>query len=51
MTAPTLRWQCICVDAADASRIATFWQEALGCHRTHDDGDEGVLCVLRPLLS
>jgi hypothetical protein len=43
VTAPTLRWQCICIDAADPSRIATFWEQALGCRRTEDDGDEVVL--------
>jgi catechol 2,3-dioxygenase-like lactoylglutathione lyase family enzyme len=43
MTSPTLRWQCVCVDAADPRRIATFWQEALGWRRTHDTDDEVVL--------
>jgi hypothetical protein len=43
MTSPTLRWQCLCVDAADPRRIATFWQEALGWRRTHDTDDEVVL--------
>jgi hypothetical protein len=43
MTEPTLRWQCICVDAADPGTIASFWEQALGWRRTHDDGDEVVL--------
>ena len=43
MTAPTLRWQCVCIDSVDPRRIATFWQEALGWRRTHDTDDEVVL--------
>ena len=43
MTSPTLRWQCVCFDAADPRRIATFWQGALGWRRTHDTDDEVVL--------
>ena len=43
MTAPTLRWQCVCVDSADPRRTATFWQQALGWRRTYDTDDEVVL--------
>lgn len=39
----TIRWQCICVDSTDPSRVASFWQEALGWRRTHDSPDEVVL--------
>ena len=38
-----LRWQCVCIDAADPDRLASFWQEALGWRRTHDGPDEVVL--------
>ena len=30
----TLRWQCICVDSTDPSRVAHFWEAALGWRRT-----------------
>jgi len=39
----TLLWQCICVDSTDPSRVAGFWQEALGWRRTYDTPDEIVL--------
>jgi catechol 2,3-dioxygenase-like lactoylglutathione lyase family enzyme len=38
-----LRWQCICVDSQDPRTAATFWEQALGWRRTHDDDDEVVL--------
>lgn len=38
-----LRWQCICVDSHDPSRIATFWEAALGWRRTFEAPDEVVL--------
>lgn len=38
-----LRWQCICVDAYDPDRLATFWAAALGWRRTYDAPDEVVL--------
>ena len=41
--AMSLRIQCICVDTCDPARLATFWQEALGWRRTHEDADEVVL--------
>ncbi|MEO5710603.1 MAG: VOC family protein [Nocardioidaceae bacterium] len=43
MSTPSLRWQCVCVDATDPRAIATFWQEALGWRRTHDTDEEVVL--------
>ena len=36
----TIRWQCICVDAADPQAIAPFWAEVLGWRVTHDTSDE-----------
>src|SRR3990170_825312 len=39
----SLRWQCICIDSSDPSRVATFWQEALGWRRTYDSPDEIAL--------
>jgi predicted enzyme related to lactoylglutathione lyase len=39
----SIRWQCVCVDASDPAALATFWQEALGWRRTHEDPDEVVL--------
>jgi len=43
MSSPTLRWQCVCFDAADPRAVATFWREALGWRRTYDSDDEVVL--------
>ena len=43
MSTPTLRWQCVCVDASDPRAIAAFWQEALGWRRTLDTATEVVL--------
>ncbi|WP_166354737.1 VOC family protein [Phytoactinopolyspora limicola] len=40
---PALRIQCLCVDTRDPSRIADFWQAALGWRRTYDEPDEVVL--------
>ena len=39
----TIRWQCVCVDANDPDRLASFWAEALGWRRTHEEPDEVVL--------
>ena len=39
----SLRWQCICIDSTDPSRVATFWQEALGWRRTYDSPAEIAL--------
>ena len=39
----TLRWQCVCVDATDPSKLADFWQQALGWRRTYEEPDEVVL--------
>ncbi len=38
-----LRVQCLCIDAADPSYLASFWQEALGWRRTHEEPHEVVL--------
>ncbi len=43
MSTPSLRWQCVCVDASDPRAIASFWQEALGWRRTLDTDTEVVL--------
>jgi hypothetical protein len=40
---PRLRWQCVCVDAADPRAVASFWEEALGWRRTFDTEGEVVL--------
>ena len=39
----TLRWQALCIDVADPSAAADFWQAALGWRRTYDEPDEVVL--------
>ena len=39
----SIRWQCICVDSTDPTRIASFWEQALGWRRTYDSADEVVL--------
>lgn len=39
----TLGIQCMCIDTTDPSRLATFWQAALGWRRTHEEHDEVVL--------
>lgn len=39
----TLRWQNISVDSTDPVRAATFWEQALGWRRTHEEDDEVVL--------
>jgi hypothetical protein len=38
-----IRIQCLCIDSMDPSRIATFWQSALGWRRTFEKEDEIVL--------
>lgn len=35
--------QCLCIDTADPSRLASFWQSALGWRRTHERDGEVVL--------
>jgi catechol 2,3-dioxygenase-like lactoylglutathione lyase family enzyme len=37
------RIQCVCIDAHDPSKIAAFWEAALGWRRTHDEPDEVAL--------
>jgi predicted enzyme related to lactoylglutathione lyase len=39
----TIRVQCLCIDAHDPDRQASFWAEVLGWRRTHDSPDEVVL--------
>jgi catechol 2,3-dioxygenase-like lactoylglutathione lyase family enzyme len=46
--APGLRWQCVCIDCADADLVANFWQEALGWRRTHTSVDGDPEIVLEP---
>jgi catechol 2,3-dioxygenase-like lactoylglutathione lyase family enzyme len=38
-----LRIQCVCVDTADPSRLASFWQSALGWRRTFEQDGQVVL--------
>jgi predicted enzyme related to lactoylglutathione lyase len=38
-----LRIQCLCIDAADPARIASFWESALGWRRTWDEEDQVCL--------
>lgn len=38
-----LRIQCLCIDSNDPSRLAGFWEAALGWRRTHEEADEIVL--------
>jgi len=39
----SLRIECLCIDSADPSALARFWQQALGWRRTHDTPDEVAL--------
>ena len=39
----TIRFQALCVDAADPARAADFWEAALGWRRTFEEPDEVVL--------
>jgi predicted enzyme related to lactoylglutathione lyase len=39
----TLRIQCLCIDAGDPDRLATFWAAVLGWRRTTDEPDEVAL--------
>jgi predicted enzyme related to lactoylglutathione lyase len=38
-----IRIQCLCIDAEDPAKIASFWQSALGWRRTFEKADEVVL--------
>jgi Glyoxalase-like domain len=38
-----IRIQCLCIDARDPAKIASFWQSALGWRRTFEKEDEVVL--------
>jgi predicted enzyme related to lactoylglutathione lyase len=42
----SLRIQCVCIDTADPSALATFWEQALGWRRTFDQPDE--VCIEPP---
>src|SRR3954453_21110670 len=39
----SIRFQALCVDAADPAKAADFWEAALGWRRTYDEPDEVVL--------
>jgi predicted enzyme related to lactoylglutathione lyase len=39
----SVRIQCVCIDCHDPSRLAKFWEEALGWRRTYEQDDEVVL--------
>jgi hypothetical protein len=47
MSTPSLRWQCVVINCADAEPVATFWAAALGWRRTHVSADGGEI-VLEP---
>jgi len=38
-----LRIQCLCTDATDPARIASFWEAALGWRRTWEEEDQVCL--------
>ncbi len=38
-----IRIQCLCIDTTDPSGLATFWESALGWHRTFEHDDQVVL--------
>ena len=38
-----IRIQCLCIDAADPARIASFWGSALGWRRTWEEEDQVCL--------
>ena len=40
VTTPAVRIQCVCVDAEDPRRAASFWQQALGWRLTDESDDE-----------
>ena len=41
-----IRIQCLCVDAAEPRKIASFWEAALGWRRTFDEDDQ--VCIEPP---
>jgi hypothetical protein len=43
ISAMALRVQCLVVDSCDPHHLASFWQDALGWRRTHEDPGEVVL--------
>jgi predicted enzyme related to lactoylglutathione lyase len=38
-----IRIQCLCIDTADPSRVASFWESALGWRRTFEEEDQVCL--------
>ena len=41
-----IRIQCLCVDSTEPTKIASFWEAALGWRRTFDEHDE--VCIEPP---
>src|SRR5262249_33407296 len=39
----SIRIQCMCIDTADPSKLAGFWEAALGWRRTYEDDVEVAL--------
>jgi catechol 2,3-dioxygenase-like lactoylglutathione lyase family enzyme len=39
----SIRIQCLCIDTRDPTRLAAFWQAALGWRRTYEEDSEIVL--------
>jgi len=39
----SIRIQCLCIETTDPTRLASFWEAALGWRRTYDKEDEVVL--------
>jgi Glyoxalase-like domain len=44
-----IRIQCLCIDTADPAKIASFWESALGWHRTWEEEDQ--VCLEPPEVS
>ncbi len=42
----SVRIQCLCIDTADPSALATFWEQALGWRRTFEQPEE--VCIEPP---
>jgi catechol 2,3-dioxygenase-like lactoylglutathione lyase family enzyme len=38
-----IRIQCLCIDASDPAKIASFWQSVLGWRRTFEEEDQVAL--------
>jgi predicted enzyme related to lactoylglutathione lyase len=39
----TVRVECLCLDSRDPARVSSFWEAALGWHRSVDEIDEVVV--------